>query len=195
MTLSHAINYRYLVYTYLWRLSFFTFGSFITSTGIFVLADALHTNNTLEILSISGNEIHKEGASHIAQVLNSHSQLSTLWLDNNPIGDKGLQTIFDALKQNKTLKSLSVSNCGVTDTGVASLADALHTNNTLEKLFIFGNAAITENGLTYLVEAISRHSGMWMLVIPSHLRFDRVSKTINEERKGNGLPHINVWSW
>ena len=53
----------------------------------------------------------------------------------------------------------------MTDTGVASLADALHTNNTLETLFINGNKAITENGLTYLVEAVSRHSGLKTLYI------------------------------
>jgi Ran GTPase-activating protein (RanGAP) involved in mRNA processing and transport len=138
------------------------------------------------------NEIHEEGASHIAELLNSTSIVSKLWLDDNPIGDKGLQTIFDALKQNKTLKFLSVSDCGMTDTGVASLADALHTNNTLETIYINGNFAITEYGLTRLVEAISRHSGLKDLHIPLRLGVDKVSKIINEARRRNGLPDIKV---
>ena len=162
------------------------------------------TVNTHLLIVLEKNEIREEGASHIAELLNSTSIVSELWLGGNPIGDKGLQTIFDALKQNKTLKELGVSDCGMTDTGVASLADALHTNNTLKTLFIYGNGsgAITENGLTCLVEAVSRHSGLKDLCIPRHLqlRVDKVHikvrKTINEARRRNGLPaaDIHVWS-
>ena len=95
-----------------------------------------------------------------------------LGLGSNPIGERGLQTIilFDAVKQNKTLY-LNVAFCGMimTDTGMASLADALHTNSTLKTLHIIGNEAITENGLTYLVEAVSRHSGLVRQYLPSYL--------------------------
>ena len=164
----------------------------LTDTGVASLADALHTNNTLETLNITSNQIRKEGASYLARVLNGTNVLSSLWLSDNPIGDEGLQTIFDALKQNKTLKDLGVSGCGMTDTGVASLADALHTNNTLESLYIHGSVAITENGLTCLVEAVSRHSGLEILYIPKHLGTDKVRKTINEARRRNGLPHIET---
>ena len=155
--------------------------------------DPHSTVNTHLYMRLWYNEIHEEGASHIAEVLNSTSIVSTLGLGGNPIGDKGLQTIFDVLKQNKTLKVLSVYNCGMTDTGVASLADALHTNNTLETLYISGNDAITDNGLTCLVEPLSRHSGMVSLRIPRHLGVDKVGKIINEARKRNGLPYIE-WS-
>ena len=181
----------------------------MTDTGVASLADALHTNNTLETLNISSNAIHEEGASHLSEILNSTSIVSTLSLFENPIGDKGLQTIFDALKQNKTLKVLKVYDCGMTDTGMASLADALHTNNTLETLYIGGNDAITENGLTYLVEPLSRHLGMGTLRIPYllgrvklsamatlrilyYLRADKARKIINEARKRNGLPDIDM---
>ena len=153
--------------------------------------DPHSTVNTYLNIRLWSNQIHKEGASHIAEVLNSTSIVSTLSL-GDPIGDKGLQTIFDALKQNKTLKSLNVSYCGMTDTGVASLADALHTNNTLETLYIDGNKAITDNGLTCLVEPLSRHSGMVSLLIPYNLGENKVKKIINEARKRNGLPDIDV---
>ena len=154
--------------------------------------DPHSTVNTHLYIILRNNEIHEGSASHIAEVLNSTSIVSTLSL-GDPIGDKGLQTIFDALKQNKTLKSLDVSYCGMTDTGVASLADALHTNNTLETLNISVNEAITENGLTCLVEPLSRHSGMGTLLIPYLLGVDKVRKIISEARKRNGLPDINVW--
>ena len=160
--------------------------------GICRSIDPHSTVNTYLDIWLMSNGIHKEGASHIAELLNSTSIVSTLLLGWNPIGDKGLQIIFDALKQNKTLQFLSVSDCGMTDTGVASLADALHTNNTLEVLHIHNNEAITENGLTCLVEPVSRHSGLKVLNIPGWLGVDKVKKTIDDTRKRNGLPHMSI---
>ena len=155
--------------------------------------DTHSTVNTHLNMSLWGNEIHKEGVSYIAKVLNSTSIVSKLWLDFNPIGDKGLQTIFGAVKRNKSLKGLGVAKCGMTDTGVASLADALHTNNALEKLYLNGNEAISEKGVTCLVKALSRHSGLVKLAISKHLVEADVKKIINDTRKRNGLPSIVVW--
>ena len=138
------------------------------------------------------NKIHEEGATHIADLLNNTSIVSKLWLGDNPIGDLGLQSIFNILKVNKTLKWLSVARCSMTDTGVASLASALNTNNTLETLHIYGNDAITENGLTCLVEVLSRSSGLVTLLIPIRFGVDKVSKTINEARPRSGLATIRV---
>ena len=83
----------------------------------------------------------------------------------------------------------------MTDAGVASLADALHTNNTLESLYIYGNGAITENGLTNLIEAVSRCSGLKVLYIPRHLGENEGRKIINEARRRNGQPGIEVWGY
>ena len=165
----------------------------MTNAGVASLANAFSTNDSiLETLVIRNNEIYEEGASHIAELLNSTCIVSTLRLNDNPIGDKGLQTIFGALKLNKALKYLSVNNCGMTNIGVASLADALHTNNTLERLFIRANTAISENGLTCLVEAVSRHSGLVELWIPTHLEECKVRMTVNAARNKNGLPNIKL---
>ena len=143
-------------------------------------------------MELRWNEIHEEGASHIAEVLNNTGIVSGLRLRANPIGDKGLQTIFNSLKQNNTLKFLSVSRCDMTDAGVPSLAEALNINTTLETLYINGNDAITDNGLTCLVEVLSRSSRLVKLWIPRHLKEDEVSKTINEARKRSGLNAIKV---
>ena len=145
-------------------------------------------------MSLGANRIGKEGALHIAEVLKSTSVVSELLLPhNNPIGDEGLRAIFDALKQNETLKYLDVSYCDMSDAGVASLADALKSNNMLEKLHINGNRAVTENGMTSLIEVLSRSSGLLELWIPSFFEFYRVRNEIQEARMRNGLPRINVW--
>ena len=98
------------------------------------------------------------------------------------------------LTKNDTLRELSVRNCDMTNTGVVSLAEAMNINTTLEGLYITGNDAITDSGLTCLVETLSRHSSLERLVIPSHLKADEVRKTINEARKRNGLKAIAVYS-
>ena len=135
---------------------------------------------------------NEEGTSHIAEVLNNTSIVSGLWLRGNPIGDKELQAIFNSLKQNNALKFLDVSYCDMTDAGVPSLAEAMNINTTLERLDIQGNNAITDNGLTCLVEVLSRSSRLVVLTIPKHLKVDEVRKTINETRERSGLETIQV---
>ena len=80
----------------------------------------------------------------------------------------------------------------MTDAGVPSLAEAMKINTTLEKLDIVGDDAITDNGLTCLVEVLSRSSRLVKVEIPRHLQGDEVSKTINEARKRSGLEAIEV---
>ena len=79
----------------------------------------------------------------------------------------------------------------MTDAGVPSLAEAININTTLEELDMYGNDAITDNGLTCLVEVLSRtrSSRLVELWIPIHLK---VRKTINEARKKSGLEAIKV---
>ena len=154
--------------------------------------DPHSTVNTHFNMRLLKNEIHEEGASHIADVLNNTSIVSVLSLHGNPIRDIGLQTIFNSLTQNNTLKVLSVSSCDMTDAGVPSLAEAMNINTTLEELYINGNDAITDNGLTCLVEVLSRSSSLVKLMIPTRLKVVEVRKTINEARKKSGLEAIKV---
>ena len=154
--------------------------------------DPHSTVNTHLHIELWRNGINEEGASHIAEVLNNTSIVSELRLYSNPIGDKGLQTIFNSLKQNNTLKVLYVSHCGMTDAGVPSLAEAMNINTTLKGIYINGNDAITDNGLTCLVEVLSRSSRLVLLWIPRHLKVNEVRKTINEARRTSGLEAIKV---
>ena len=148
--------------------------------------DPHSTVNTHLDLVLWENDIHEEGASHIAEVLNNTSIVRRLLLHGDLIGDKGLQTISNSLKRNNTLKVLSVSYCDITDAGVLSLAEAMNINTTLKRLYINGNNAITDNGLTCLVEVLSRSSGLVALWIPVHLKVGEVSKTINKARRRSG---------
>ena len=80
------------------------------------------------------------------------------------------------------MNRLEVHYCRMTDTGVVSLADGLNTNSALERLHIDGNDALTENGLTCLVEVLSNNSGLVELWLPYHLQssMDKVEKTMHQ---------------
>ena len=141
-------------------------------------------------IALAKNGIQEAGASSIARVLKDTSIVRGLDLHDNPIGDSGLSMLFDSLKHNSTLDFLDVAGCHMTDAGVASLADALNVNTALKTLHIEDNDEITENGLTCLVEVLSKKSGLECLILPRHLPVDGVTGTINDARERNGLPII-----
>jgi ATP-dependent RNA helicase DHX33 len=148
--------------------------------------------NTTLHLNLRINKIHEEGALHIGEILNSTSAISRLELGDNPIGDRGLQPIFDALKQNTSLKYLNIHGCGMTDAGVASLAYGLYANDTLEELHLQSNSAVTDEGMPYLADALSRNSTLVKLEVPHHLGVISARRLINEAKRRNRLPDIEV---
>ena len=165
----------------------------IGDKGLQTIFNSLKQNNSLEILVVSHCNMTDVGVPSLAEAMNINTiTLERLFISGNPIGDKGLQTIFNSLKQNNTLKSLNVYCCDMTDAGVPSLAEAMNINTTLKELYVSGNDAITDNGLTCLVEVLSRSSRLEVLWIPYHLKVDEVRKTINEARERNGLKAIQV---
>ena len=164
----------------------------IGDEGLQTIFNRLKQNNTLKTLNVSYCDMTDAGVPSLAEAMNINTTLESLDICDNPIGDKGLQTIFNGLKQNNTLRFLNVSHCGMTDAGVPSLAEAMNINTTLERLYIDGDDAITDNGLTCLVEVLSRSSRLVELWIPIHLKVNEVRKTINKARKRSGLEAIVV---
>ena len=167
-------------------------GNPIGDKGLQTVFNSLKQNNILKVLSVYRCDMTDAGVPSLAEAMNINTTLEILDIGGNPIGDKGLQTVFNSLRQNNTLKVLSVSRCDMTDAGVPSLAEAMNINTTLERLYIYSNDAITDNGLTYLVEVLSRRIRLVLLWIPGHLKVDEVRKTINEARERSGLEAIEV---
>ena len=102
----------------------------------------------------------------------------------------------EALKQNKQLKELWISLCGMTDKGAASLASALTVNNSLKMLHIGGvMGALTEDGLSTIAHSLANRSIFEKFAIPycfGSTTADRLSQEVNEARKRNGLPPIEI---
>ena len=82
--------------------------------------------------------------------------------------------------------------CGLTDKCLEDLSTGL--NNYIQVLNIAYNDSITEDGLNVLVRRLTTLSGMRQLTIPSRLvsSITPVLNEVNEERRRNGLPEIEL---
>jgi Ran GTPase-activating protein (RanGAP) involved in mRNA processing and transport len=108
----------------------------ITSEGICVIAQALYTNNTLEVLHIFENCLEEQvGAVAFADMLTVNRTLKELDIFKNRIGTAGAKAFASMLEVNTTLRTLKLST---SDEGACMIARALHANNTLEVLRLDG---------------------------------------------------------
>jgi hypothetical protein len=120
------------------------------------LADALSTNTSLEILSLSINYITAESISILAQKLQTHPRLRGLNLNACFDTSKSDAKYFDALApvfNNPNLKALSLTNNHFNPNDVNALASLIKTNNSLLWLDIL-YTYINEESDKILAEAL-----------------------------------------
>ena len=160
--------------------------------GLKSLCEALSTHTTLEYLDLNSCSltISEENGHLLCQLLNTNTSLSHLELWFNTITD--CRHIAAGLSNNKTLQTLDLSLCSLTDKSVNDLSSGL--NNYIRELYIGGNDSITESGLRTFARHLTTLSGLRRLRIPGRLRstINTVFSEVNEERRRNGLPKIEV---
>ena len=164
----------------------------ICEGGLKSLCEALSTNTTLEHLDLGDCSLHlsEENRHLLCQLLSTNTSLSHLQLWSNRFTD--FRHIAAGLSNNKTLQTLDLSYCGLTDKSVNDLSSGL--NNYIKELHIDSNDSITESGLRTFARHLTTFSGLRRLIIPLHLRstINTVFSEVNEERRRNGLPKIQV---
>ena len=169
----------------------------IGDTGASLIFEAARESATLKTLILRECLITSTGAEDLSRVLAQSSSLEKLDVCcNYHMGDEGISHVAEALKQNKQLKELWISKCGMTDKGAASLASALAVNNSLKMLHTVGaEAALTRNGLSTIAHSLANNSVFMKLAIRydfGSTTADYLSQKVNEIRKGNGLPPIEI---
>jgi Ran GTPase-activating protein (RanGAP) involved in mRNA processing and transport len=98
-------------------------------------------NNALEIVYLGCNTISSVGTTAIAQALHTNHSVQGLWLKRNPIGTDGAIAIAEMLRHNTTLRVLDLVNTLPGPVGLDAILDVLtHTNRTVERLYLSGNA-------------------------------------------------------
>ena len=156
--------------------------------GLKRLCEVLSTNTTLEVLSLAYCSINSGPL--LGQLLSENASLHHLDLAGKEITD--WRSIAAGLSKNRNLKELVLYDCDLTDKCVEDLSTGL--NNFIHYLNIGGNDLITKSGLNILVRRLTTLSGMRQLTAPSHLvsSITPVLNEVNEERKRNGLPEIEL---
>lgn len=80
----------------------------------------------------------------------------------------------------------------MTDAGVASLAYSLSENDTLEEPHLQSNSAVTDEGMPHLADTLSRNLTLMKLEVLHHLGVISARRLINEAKKRNRLPNIEI---
>ena len=165
------------------------------TSGISLISESIKKTRTLKILSLSRCGITSSGAEELSRALAQNSSLEELDISSNNLGDKGISHMAKALKHNKQLKELWISRCGMTDRGATFLASALSVNNSVKMVHIGAHKrAITEDGISTIIQSLANNSASVKLTIPWVFRSiaGRLSQEINEARKRNRLPPIEI---
>ena len=108
-------------------------GKKLTDEDALAIGELLKTNNTLQVLYLSNNNIID--VQSIGEAIKTNNTLTRLRLNNNNITD--VQSIGEGLKTNNTLTELFLGNNNITD--VQSIGDGLKTNKTLWYLLLHDN--------------------------------------------------------
>ncbi len=158
------------------------------------LCEALSTNTSLKSLNLekSSLTISDDNGAALYQLLKKNNSLKNLNLPRNTVTN--CRHIAAGLAVNKTLRTLDLTSCKLTDQSIEELSTGLI--NKIETLSIWGNDAITEDGMKTLARHLTTHcSELTRLWIPRHLKscIKTVFRDANKERKRNGLPEINVF--
>jgi Ran GTPase-activating protein (RanGAP) involved in mRNA processing and transport len=128
--------------------------------GAGMLAQALLSNSTLTVLSLTNCNITYEGAEKLANGLRRNSTLTRLDLKRNSIGDRGLRAIITAIHDppHRSLVSLNVGSNGISDYGLSTLTSFA----VLEELHLTNNNITDRGALECAKACLENHGLRWL---------------------------------
>ena len=95
------------------------------------------------------------GIKQVSDSLFNNKTLEQLWLWNvTDITDEDITHLSTILSSNTTLKELQLYNCNITDNGVQYICEGLTKNQTLTMLDIGGNRQITSVSTSTIADLI-----------------------------------------
>ena len=97
----------------------------------------IESNNTITILTFSGNTFGLEGWKAISNALKTNSTLETLSLDFSKIGDEEAVLIAEGLQECKNLRSIDLEGNRIGDEGGRGLFKAVKMNKSIVDLTLF----------------------------------------------------------
>ena len=126
----------------------------LDSKCVLILSEILKTNKTTKILLLQSTSL-TGGIKQVSDSLFNNETLEQLLLSNvTGITDEDMTHLSTMLATNTTLKELYLANCNITDNGVRYICEGLTKNQTLTTLNIGGNHQITSVSTSTIADLI-----------------------------------------
>ena len=126
----------------------------LDSKCVSILSEILKTNKTIKILRLYSSSL-TGGIKQISDSLCNNETLKQLWLSQvTGITDEDMTHLSTVLATNTTLEELDLYNCNITDNGVQYICEGLTKNHTLTKLSIGHNRQITSVSTSTIADLI-----------------------------------------
>ena len=126
----------------------------LDSKCVSILSEILKTNKTIKTLQLDSSSL-TSGIKQVSDSLFNNKTLEQLWLSNvTDITDEDITYLSTMLSSNTTLKELCLYNCNITDNGVRYICEGLTKNQTLTTLNIGGNHQITSVSTSTIADLI-----------------------------------------
>ena len=133
------------------------------SKCVSILSEILKTNKTIKILELQSSSL-TGGIKQVSDSLFNNKRLEQLWLSYiTGITDEDITHLSTMLSSNTTLKEVDLYNCNITDNGVRYICEGLTKNQTLTKLNIGGNHQITSVSTNTIADLIQTTTSLTRL--------------------------------
>lgn len=151
--------------------------------GAILLAVALQKNKALVRLNFSGTVTSDSGVTALADALKDHPTIEYINLWSNQIHDSGADRLGAMLERNPRITELDLgSNYIVTPRGLAAALS--NPNCNLKKLILWSND-LTDQGITYLAEALTKNRSLVALDLGANKYSDSGAIQLAEMLKSN----------
>ena len=135
------------------------------SKCVSILSEILKTNKTIKTLRLLSS-ILTGGIKQVSDSLFNNKTLEQLWLsDVTDITDEDITHLSTMLSSNTTLKELSLPYSNITDNGVQYICEGLTKNQTLTTLDIGGNRQITSVSTSTIADLIQTTTSLTTLYL------------------------------
>ena len=137
----------------------------LDSKCVSILSEILKTNKTIKRLELYSSSL-TGGIKQVSDSLCNNETLEQLWLFKvTGITDEDMTHLSTILATNTTLKELYLSNCNITDNGVRYISEGLTKNQTLTTLNIGRNHQITSVSTSTIADLIQTTTSLTKLYL------------------------------
>ena len=135
------------------------------SKCVSILSEILKTNKTIKRLQLRSSSL-TGGIKQVSDSLCNNETLEQFVLFNvTDITDEDMTHLSTILATNTTLKELHLYNCNITDNGVRYICEGLTKNQTLTKLGISRNRQITSVSTSTIADLIQTATSLTELYL------------------------------